>query len=151
MVDLDDTDLQVEDLMRTNVGDRRIREKGNLLLIGSCMRTRYPAIMKEFLEREDGYFPLQVCLEETHANQAGFKIGSIVRYSSLKRVIVLTVDGSPHCVQLHFVVEDIKKHFTPDIEIEHYVVEKGKVHEVTAKAVKRARHLSKIQTMLESK
>lgn len=82
-------------------------------------------------------------------NQAGFKIGSIVKYSNIKKVTVLTVDGSPHCVQLHYVVEDIKRHFAPDIETGHFVMEKGKLFEITADSVKRSRHLSKIQKMID--
>jgi hypothetical protein len=136
-------------LMRINVGDRRIREKGRLLLVGSCMMSRYPEIVEEHVNRKGGYAILQVCLEETHVNQAGFKIGSIVRYSNLEEVVALTVDGSPHCVQLHFVIEDIKRHFTPDVETDHYVVERGKVHQISPKAVKRARHLSKIQKVFD--
>jgi len=136
-------------LMRINVGDRRLREKGRLLLVGSCMMSRYPEIVEEYVDRKEGYAILQVCLEETHVNQAGFKIGSIVRYSNLEEVVALTVDGSPHCVQIHFVIEDIKRHFTPDVETDHYVVERGQVHQISSKAVKRARHLSKIQEMLD--
>ncbi len=136
---------QIEHLMRVNVGDNRIREKGNLLLIGSCVMGRYGKLVHEFSKKHGGQYPLQVCLEETHVNQAGFKIGSIVRYSNLKHITVLTVDGSPHCVQLHYVVEDVKRHFTPEINIEHFVIEKGEVLEVSARAVKRSRHLSKIE------
>jgi hypothetical protein len=143
------TQNDIEYLMRINVGDQRMREKGRVLLIGSCMRSRYPEIVDEFRGKDDGQATLEVCLEETHVNQAGFKIGSIVRYSDIKRLTALTVDGSPHCVQLHYVIEDVKRHFTPEVEIEHYVVERGKVHEISPEAVKRSRHLSKIQKMLD--
>ena len=135
-----------EHLMCINVGDPHLREKGKLLLIGSCMNNRYPEVVEEYRERNGGSAVLGVCLEETHANQAGFKIGSIVRYSQISRLTVLTVDGSPHCVQLHFLIEDIKRNFTPEVETDHYVVEKGVVHQVSAAAIKRARHLSKIET-----
>jgi hypothetical protein len=113
------------------------------------MENRYPEIVKEFVEKDGGQARLHVCLEETHANQAGFKIGSIVRYSNIKRLTALTIDGSPHCIQLHFLIEDIKRHFTPEVETVHFVVEKGQVHEIDSAAVKRARHLSKIQAMLK--
>jgi len=138
-----------ENLMSINVGDRRLREKGQLLLVGSCMNSRFPGIVEEYREKDGGQAVLHVCLEEMHVNHAGFKIGSIIRYSGMNKVTVLTVDGSPHCVQLHFVVEDLKSHFTPDIETAHFVVEKGKVHQVSRKAVKRARHLSKLESMLK--
>ena len=134
-------------LMRTNVGDQILRDRGKLLLVGSCM-DRYPNIVEELSER--GTFEvLHICLEETHMNQAGFKIASIIKYAGISDVAALTVDGSPHCVQLHYVIEDIKRHFAPEIITTHYVIEKGVVHEVSDDAVKRSRHLSKIQSMLE--
>jgi len=135
-------------LMRINVGDKRLRDKGKLLLVGSCM-DRFPEIVNEFSERDGGQAVLHVCLEETHVNQAGFKIGSIVKYSGISQITALTVDGSPHCVQLHYVIDDVKRHFAPEIETKHFVVEKGKVHEISTNAVNRSRHLSKIQKMLK--
>ena len=137
-----------QQLMRINVGDQRLREKQNLLIVGSCV-DRFPDIVKRICEKDGGHFVLHVCLEETHVNQAGFKIGSIVKYSDIKKVTTLTVDGSPHCVQLHYVIEDIKTHFAPSTETSHYVIEKGKLFEITADAVKRSRHLSKIQKMIK--
>lgn len=135
-------------LMRINVGDQTLRDRGKLLLIGSCM-DRYPDIVQDFSEKEKDFAVLHVCLEETHVNQAGFKIGSIIKYADITDVTVLTVDGSPHCIQLHYVIEDIKRHFAPEITTTHYVIEKGAVHEISTDAVKRSRHLSKIQKMIE--
>lgn len=134
--------------MKINVGDSRLRSKGRLLLIGSCM-DRFPEIVDELTQRDGGYVILNVCLEEIHVNQAGFKIASIVRYANMNDVAVLTADGSPHCIQLHYVLEDIRRHFTPEIRIKHYVVEKGKVYEISPDAVKKSRHLSKIQKGME--
>jgi len=148
MVIVNDECNQTEYLMRTNVGDRRLRENQNLLLIGSCL-DRFPDVVKDICERDESQTILHICLEETHVNQAGFKISSIVKYSGIKKVTALTVDGSPHCVQLHYVVEDIKRHFAPEIETAHYVIEKGKLFEISAEAVKRSRHLSQIQKLLD--
>lgn len=148
MVKVGDDCAEMQDLMRINVGDRRLRDKQNLLLIGSCV-DRFPDLAREICEKDGGHFVLHICLEETHMNQAGFKIGSIVKYSGIKKVTTLTVDGSPHCVQLHYTVEDIKRHFAPDIETAHFVIEKGNLFEVTSDAVKRSRHLSKIQKMID--
>jgi hypothetical protein len=148
MVTVDRNTGDIQHLMRTNVGDQALRERGKLLLVGSCM-DRHSDILKKFTEGEEGRVALHVCLEETHVNQAGFKVASIIRYAGISEVIVLTIDGSPHCVQLHYIVEDIKQHFTPEIKTTHFVVEKGIVHEISPEAVKRSRHLSKIQKMLE--
>ncbi|MFX1559908.1 MAG: 4Fe-4S ferredoxin [Promethearchaeota archaeon] len=144
---MSDDCTEMQHLMRVNVGDRRFREKQNLLLVGSCM-DRYPDFVKEICERDGGHVALQICLEESHMNQAGFKIGSIVKYSGIKRVTTLTVDGSPHCVQLHYTIEDIKRHFAPEIETAHFVIEKGKLIEISPEAIKYSRHLSKIQKMI---
>ena len=148
MVKVSNDCAEMQYLMRINVGDRRLKEKQNLLLVGSCM-DRFPDFVKEICERDGGHTVLHICLEEAHMNQAGFKIGSIVKYSDIKKVTTLTVDGSPHCVQLHYAVEDIKRHFTPEIETAHYVIERGKLFEISADAVKRSRHLSKIQKMID--
>lgn len=148
MVILNDDCDQIRYLMRTNVGDKRLRENPNLFLIGSCM-DRFPDVVREICEKEGNPSILHICLEETHVNQAGFKIGSIVKYSGIKKVVVLSIDGSPHCVQLHYVVEDIKRHFAKEIETVHYVIEKGTLHEISPDAVKRSRHLSKIQSMID--
>ncbi|MFW9793571.1 MAG: 4Fe-4S ferredoxin [Candidatus Thorarchaeota archaeon] len=149
MVIVNDDCDQTQHLMRTNVGDKRLRENQNLLLIGSCL-DRFPDIVKEICKKNKKQTVLHVCLEETHVNQAGFKIGSIVKYSGIKKVTVLTVDGSPHCVQLHYSVEDIKRHFAPEIETVHFVIEKGKLYEVSPEAVKQSRHLSKVQKTIDS-
>jgi hypothetical protein len=137
----------MQHLMRINVGDKRLRRKGKILLVGSCM-DRFPEIVKDFAERDGGQAVLHVCLEETHMNQAGFKIGSIVKYSGITELTALTIDGSPHCVQLHYVIDDVQRHFAPEITTKHFVVEKGEVHEISTDAVKRSRHLSKIQKMI---
>ncbi|MFW9979693.1 MAG: hypothetical protein ACFFEJ_16540 [Candidatus Thorarchaeota archaeon] len=131
-------------LLRTNVGDSKLREKGELLLIGSCMRERYPDIVSEYSQKNSDKAVLHVCLEEVHMNHAGYKLASIVRYASIKSVTALSIDGSPHCVQLHYLIEDIKRHFTPEIATQHFVVEKGQVVEISPDTVKRSRHLSKI-------
>ncbi len=113
------------------------------------MYDRFPKIVAEFSERDGGSAVLHVCLEEMHVNQVGFKIASMVRYAQLSSVTALTIDGSPHCVQLHYVIEDIKRHFTSEIETHHFVVENGIVSEISPDAVKRSRHLSKIQSMID--
>ena len=135
-------------LMSTNVGDKTLRDSGHLLLIGSCMQKRFPEIVERFSKMDGGKAVLHICLEETHMNQAGFKIASMVSYANLSSVTALTIDGSPHCVQLHYVIEDIKRHFRSEITTHHYVVEKGDILEVSPSAVKRSRHLSKIEKMI---
>jgi len=113
------------------------------------MRVRYPDIISKYSHTDAGERSvLHVCLEENHMDHVGYKIASMVRYAHIKRLTALTVDGSPHCIQLHYLIEDIKRHFTPEIETKHIVVEKGEDIMISPEAVKQSRHLSKIEKSL---
>jgi hypothetical protein len=131
--------------LSTNVGDKNLRENGHLLLIGTCIQKRFPDVVEKYAADKA---VLHVCLEDTHMNHAGYKIASMVSYAALSTITALTIDGSPHCVQLHYLIEDIKSHFAPQITTHHFVVEKGEVLEISPTAVKRSRHLSKIEKMI---
>jgi hypothetical protein len=89
-------------------------------------------------------------LEREHMNKAGFKLTTILEKAGPKDITVLTFDGSPHCLQLHFAVEQAKDLTKSDVRVSHYVVEHGKVFRVSREAVRTARHLSEVQKLLTS-
>ncbi len=43
-------------------------------------------------------------------------------------LLVLTVNGSPHCLQLHNLAEDMNRYFNLEPKIEHMVIEQGQPH-----------------------
>ena len=133
--------MDVLPLLESNVGDSRLRNAQRILLIGTCVVDKTHDFLEQFKDRPW----VTVCLEAVHVNHAGFKLAQMIQYSGIRHVTVLTPDGSPHCVQAHFLIEDIKTRFISDLEIQHLVIEKGRLEEVSAKAVKSARHLSKIE------
>lgn len=126
--------------METNVGSRRLRELGRLLLYGSCIEVEWPEHLKAL---SAGRFAASVCMEREHYNMVGYKLACAVRASSLREVVALTVDGSPHCVQLHTLVEEVRK-LIGGFEALHYVIYKGKLYRVEAEDVKLSRYLSKV-------
>ena len=135
--------LRFKDLMRTNVG----RAKGKKLLIASyCLVEDRPEIFEMFSEED--IFPLKVCMEAEEFNRVAYKILSFIKYSEVKEVIVVTVDGSPHCIQLHHIIDDIRRHFA-EISSKHFVYSKGKLIEVSYEAVKISRYLSKIKKIMD--
>ncbi|NWF96646.1 MAG: hypothetical protein HXY34_10945 [Candidatus Thorarchaeota archaeon] len=134
--------------MSTNVGDKTLRSAGHLLVLGSCLTSRFPEIVEGFLSGDHSPVPVEVCLEETHMNMAGYKLASIVSYAGIDKLTALTIDGSPHCVQLHYLIEDIKRHFAPQVQTAHFVVEKGETHSVSPEAVKQSRHLHRVERTL---
>jgi hypothetical protein len=132
-------------LTEFNVAGRELREKRRLLVYGSCIFNEYPDILSRFSE---GRVALSVCLEAEHLNVVALKLASIFARVDLEEVVVLTVDGSPHCIQLHHAVEEARKVTGRQVNVRHFVIEGGEALEVSPEAVKVARYLSKIQRLL---
>ncbi len=128
------------EFMETNVGSRRLRELGKLLLYGSCIEVEWPEHLRALSE---GRFAASVCLEREHYNMVAYKLACAARASNLSEVVALSVDGSPHCVQLHMLVEEVRK-LIGGFEALHYVVYKGRLYRVEAEDVKLSRYLSKV-------
>ena len=132
------------EIMDFNVGMARGKK---VVVISKCIEDRYPDIVQGYLEK--GYLVLTACPEKTHINMIGYKLISIVSYSHLNFLEVLTVDGSYHCIQLQHLVRDIKKHFF-DIETKHMVLEKGKIYQISGESVDASRHLHKVEKLQKS-
>jgi hypothetical protein len=136
--------------MSTNVGSKRLRASRKILLFGECIPTEHPEIFAHFVQKHK-LVPLGTCLEAEHIASVQSKLTTMIKVSKIQEVTVLTADGSPHCVQLHYAVRDIQRHFAPDLDVTHYVIENGKLIKINPKAVNVSRHLSRIQKYLEYK
>ncbi len=139
-------------LIDCNARSKRIRSSDKMLIIGRCVEVEHSEALLPF--KNAGYSVFSVCLEEEHINMVGFKLAGILRRCRdfLKEVAVLTVDGSPHCVQLHFMVEEAFKvtGLEGDIRRRHFVISKGEgVVEVPKESVKVARYLSKVSKLIK--
>ncbi len=138
-------------LLRINAGDRRAKEKGKLLIHGECIKDMWPQFFEKFSE---DHFPAAVCLEAEHMNMVAFKLATIIKNIKPKEVTVLTVDGSPHCVQLHMMVEEVRKiveNLSPHTNYKYYVVNKGELIEIPRECIKTSRYLSKIKKLIKTK
>lgn len=114
----------------------------SVLVYSVCMRDWYPEIVEQFSTNR---VALWACMEEWHISQVVAKLYNIVTRGGPRELVVLTMDGSPHCLQLHFAAEMLRDR----IPVRHYVVEKGAVIEVPPEAVKAARHLHRVQHLLQ--
>ncbi|BEP18434.1 hypothetical protein PYJP_17860 [Pyrofollis japonicus] len=130
-----------------NAASRLIRDKPKLLIVGRCLEAEKPWVLERF--PSDEYAKITVCLEAEHVNHVGFKVAGILARVPFKEVAVVTTDGSMHCVQLHFMVEEIFKIMRLEIPRKHYVVAGNELVEVPAEAVRTARYLSKVAKLLE--
>jgi hypothetical protein len=138
--------VNIKDFLSTNIGTREIMNKKKLLLYGTCMAEKYPSVLEEYAE---GRVALAVCLERDHMNMVAFKLATMVKSAKLEEIAVLTVDGSPHCVQLHQTVSEVNRLFEDPPTTRYFVVEHGKIHEIDAKAVKASRFLVKISKLMK--
>jgi hypothetical protein len=135
-------------LLSVNVGASFLRRFKRFLLVGSCVLEEHPEIAKEYAKDR---VCLHVCLEAFHMNMAETKLACIVRLHQPTELLVLTVDGSPHCLQLHMLAEDLRRYFNLNTEVRHVVVEHGRPCNVSDAAVKIARHLHSVQALLDER
>ncbi len=128
------------DLMHTNAKGKHIRAK-DILLYGSCVAVEHPDVLDKFSE----YTQLSFCPESEHINMAFYKL--IAMMSVARSLTVLTVDGSPHCVQLHYIADEVKRYSKQDFKVEHFVIYNGKLVQISEKEVKLSRYLAKIKAI----
>jgi hypothetical protein len=130
-------------LLDVNVACRPFREARKILVYGTCVRDEYPSIFEEYAR---GRVPLAVCMEEEHFNMVALKLASIAARVKPEELVVLTVDGSPHCLQLHMAVEEVDR-IVGGLPRRHVVVEEGRAIEIEPEIVKVARYLSKVRRL----
>ncbi len=112
-------------------------KNSEILLSSACLPIVDPRIFEE-LSR--GRVTLLVCPEKEGAAYYG-KIASIVRSSKPRRMVVATIDGSPHCFILHASVNEAEYILGEKLEREHYVLMGGKLKRISPDAVRIARYL----------
>jgi hypothetical protein len=97
----------------------------------------------------EGRATLKVCLEREHFNMTCLKLASIIARVPIEEIVILTVDGSPHCIQLHFMIDEVEKITGKKLNVKHIVIYKGKDVEIDRKTIKKARYLSKFSGDLD--
>ncbi|OYT38985.1 MAG: 4Fe-4S ferredoxin [Desulfurococcales archaeon ex4484_58] len=141
---------EIPRLIDVNAKSKLIRDKDKLLIIGRCVEIEHLGILNKYIEQ--GYAVLSVCLEAEHVNMVGFKLASILARNDFSEVTILTVDGSMHCTQLHWMVEEVFKIMRPaSIKRKHIVIYKGRECLIDEKTVKISRFLYRIQKLLRNR
>jgi hypothetical protein len=75
-------------------------------------------------------------------------IGMLAR-GKVKRLIFATVDKSPHCVQLHYVVKELENAIDlSNIEIVNYVAVDNKLIDIPIEVISLSKNLSKLKEKL---
>lgn len=129
----------MKNLMKTNCYN--IEE--SIIIMGTCLASVQPKAYEELLKISENIYEL--CLEETHINMAITKIGGMLSRVKVKKIIFATVDKSPHCVQVHYIENELSKMMNLDnIEIIHYVAVDNRLVEISKEKIKKSKCLSEL-------
>ncbi|MEM0031381.1 MAG: 4Fe-4S ferredoxin [Desulfurococcaceae archaeon] len=117
-----------------------------ILLVSACLPIVNPELYKKISE---GRVVLFACPERESAAYYG-KLASMIRSMKPRKLVVVTIDGSPHCFALHASVNEAEYILGEKIEREHYVVLNGReIKKISPNAIRVARYLSIVNTMIE--
>ena len=93
-----------------------------------------------------------VCLEKEHLNMVVTKIIGMVARGKIRKLVFATVDKSPHCVQLHYVVKELENAIDlSNIEIINYVAVDNKLIEIPIEVISLSKNLSKLKDKVYTK
>jgi hypothetical protein len=122
-------------------------ESQEVLVASACLPVVNPRLFEE-LSR--GRVVLLACPERESAAYYG-KLASIIRSTRPRRLVVVTIDGSPHCFALQASVNEAEYILGERVEREHYVVVDGvELKKISPNAIRVARYLSIVNDVVES-
>ncbi len=130
----------MKDLMKSNIYDCG----QEIAIVGSCLVAMQP---KAFEEIEKMGLPIfDLCLEQSHINMAITKVLGMIRAKKIKRIIFASVDKSPHCLQLHYIQDEISK-LGFDVKCENYVAVDGKLEKIEKETISLSKNLSALNKL----
>lgn len=130
----------MQDLLKTNCFD----VKETMIIAGSCLERMQPNAYKKLEQISTNIY--DVCLEKEHLNMVVTKIIGMIARGKIKKMIFATVDKSPHCIQLHYVVKELENAVDiSNIEIINYVATDNKLIEIPIEVISLSKNLSKLK------
>ena len=128
----------MKDLMKSNIYET---EK-EIVIVGSCLKNMQP---KAFDKLEKLGLPMfDLCLEQTHVNMAITKVLGMIRAKEITKIIFASVDRSPHCVQLHYIQDEIRKIGFENVVFENYVAVNDDLVLIPKETISLSKNLAKL-------
>jgi len=129
----------MKELMKSNIYD----VSKTIIVVGSCVKYMQPQGYKKLQNISNDIYEL--CLEETHVNMAITKIGGMLRTNKVKRIIFASVDKSPHCIQLHYIQDELRKMMDlSNIEVENYVIVDNELFKICPEVIALSKNLKEL-------
>ena len=130
----------MKDLLKTNCFDTQ----ETMIIVGSCLESMQPKAFKELGKISNNIY--DVCLEKEHLNMVVTKLIGMVARENIKKLIFATIDKSPHCVQLHYVIKELENAIDiSNIEVINYVAVDNKLIEIPIEVISISKNLSKLK------
>lgn len=130
----------IKDLLKTNIYD--VGE--TIIIIGSCLPNMDKKAFDKLKKITNNIYDL--CLEQTHINMAITKIGGMLRTNKIKKIIFATVNKSPHCIQMHYIQDELNKMMDlKDIEIINYVSDNGELIKIHPGTISLSKNLIELE------
>jgi len=137
--------MKANDLMKTNVGSARSFKR--VVLVATCLLDNKSGSIGSLIK--EGDFLVHVCPETYHPAMIEYRLLCLLTYSNIQELCIISVEGSPYCITLHFVSDEIRRKFLPHLKITHYTVDKKGVHEISEETIKYSRHLAKLTRLIK--
>ena len=119
-----------------------------LIICGSCLPNMDREAFEKLQQISNNIF--FVCLEEIHMNMVAHKIASVLRVGKVKNLIFTSVDKSPHCVQLHYMRNELEKLMNlEEVKITSYVSKEGDLVEISPDSISLSKELAEVQSLRE--
>lgn len=133
----------MRDLLKTNCFD--IQE--TMIIVGSCLERMQPKAYKKLEKISDNIY--DVCLEKEHLNMIVTKINGMMARGKIKKILFVTVDKSPHCIQLHYIIKELENAIDiSNIEIINYVAVDNELIKIPLEVISLSKNLSKLKEKL---
>lgn len=130
----------MKDLLKSNIYD--VDE--TIIIVGSCLPNMDKEAYEKLSKISDNIYDL--CLEQTHINMAITKVGGMLRTGKVRKIIFATVNKSPHCIQVHYIQDELRKMMNLDnIEIINYVADSGNLIEISKDTISLSKDLVKLE------
>lgn len=132
----------MKELMKSNIYD--VEE--TIIVVGSCLKNMQLEGYEKLQKISTNIYEL--CLEEIHINMAITKIGGMLRTNRIKKIIFASVDKSQHCIQLHYIQDELRKMLNlSNIEIENYVIVDNELKKISTSTISLSKNLSKLSNL----
>ena len=134
--------INLHPLMETNV----YAIKGKVLIVGACFPQVFPEEFIKLSADVDQVYSL--CLEATHINMAITKLSAVFGTGQLEKLVFASVDRSPHCTQMHYIMHEIERTLKEHVPVENYVVTDGEIIPVSEAAIDLSKSLGRLSKMV---